>query len=145
MASGRLSSPVGMGLAGLAFGAAMLAKFAAIYALIGLTLIYLHGHMTREKLFGGRDISIALLAFGLAASPNIIWNFANEFSTVRHLSYNANLSQQSSSMAGVWQFIGGQFAVAGPVVLLFMIIAAITHRYDHKSYWLIWMSAPCWP
>ena len=98
--------------------------------------------MIRQKLFDWPGFGIALLAFGLAASPNIIWNFANEFLTVRHLSYNANLSQQSSSMAGVWQFVGGQFAVAGPVVLLFMMIATITHWRDHKSRWLIWMSAP---
>ena len=142
IASGRLSSSLGMGLAGLAFGAAMLAKFAAIYALIGLMLAQLHGQMIRQKLFDWPGFGIALLAFGLAASPNIIWNFANEFLTVRHLSYNANLSQQSSSMAGVWQFVGGQFAVAGPVVLLFMMIATITHWRDHKSRWLIWMSAP---
>ena len=54
-----------MGFAGLAFGAAMLAKFAAIYALIGLMLIYLHGHMMRQKLFDWRGIGMALaLAFG---------------------------------------------------------------------------------
>ena len=141
IASRRLSSPVGMSIAGLAFGAAMLAKFAAIYALIGLTLIHLHGYMTRQKLFEGRDIGIALFAFCLVASPHIIWNFANEFSTVRHLSDNVNISQPSS-MAGVWQFIGGQFAVAGPVVLLFMMIAAIAHWHDQKSRWLVWMSAP---
>ena len=29
-------------------------------------------------------------------------------------------------MKGVWQFIGGQFAVAGPVVL-FMMIAALNY------------------
>ena len=112
------------------------------FALIGLVLIYLHGHITRQKLFHWRDIGIALLAFGLAASPIIIWNFANEFSTVIHLGDNANISQQSASMAGVWQFIGGQFAVAGPVVLLLMIIATITQWCDYKSRWLIWMSVP---
>ena len=142
IASGRLSSTVGMGLAGLAFGAAMLAKFAAIYALIGLMLILLHGQKTQQKLFGWRDFGIALLAFGLSTSPNIIWNFANEFSTVLHLGYNANLRQQSTSMAGVWQFIGGQFAVAGPIVLSFMVVAAIALRRDNKSRWLIWMCFP---
>tara|TARA_B100000989_G_scaffold260461_1_gene211046 strand:- start:2078 stop:3499 length:1422 start_codon:yes stop_codon:yes gene_type:complete len=142
IASGRLSPRVGMGLAGLAFGAAMLAKFAAIYALIGLVLAYLHGRMTRQKLFDWRDFGIALLAFSLAASPNIIWNFANEFSTVRHLGDNANISEQSASMVGVWQFIGGQFAVAGPIVLLFMMIATLKHWHDNKSRWLVWMSAP---
>ena len=100
--------------------------------------------MTRQKLFDGRDIGIALLAFVFAASPNIMWNFANEFSTVRHLGDNANISQHSASMAGVWQFIGGQFVVAGPVVLLFMMIAALTHCHDHKSRWLVLMSALCW-
>ena len=142
IASGRLSSSVGMGLAGLAFGAAMLAKFAAIYALLGLVLILLHGRMTRQQLFDWRDLGLALMAFGLAASPNIIWNFAHEFSTVRHLGDNANISQQSASLSGVWQFIGGQFGVAGPIMLLVMAIAAIRHWHDHKTRWLIWMSAP---
>ena len=140
--SGRLRSSVGMGLAGLAFGAAMLAKFAAIYALIGLMLTYLHAYLTKNKLFDWRGFVAALLAFGLAASPTIIWNFVNEFSTVRHLGDNANISQQSSSIAGIWQFVGGQFGVAGPVVFLFMMIATITQWRDHKSRWLIWMSVP---
>ena len=142
MTSGRLTPLIGMGFAGLAFGAAMLAKFAAVYALIGLMLAYLHGHMTRQKLFDWRSFVTALFAFGLAASPTIIWNFANEFSTVWHLSDNANISHQSASIAGIWHFVGGQFAVAGPVMFLFMIIATIMHWRDHKSRWLIWMSVP---
>ena len=41
VASGRLSAGIGITLAGLAFGLAMLAKFAAIYAMAGVLLIML--------------------------------------------------------------------------------------------------------
>jgi 4-amino-4-deoxy-L-arabinose transferase-like glycosyltransferase len=140
--SGRLSPPVGMVLAGLSFGAAMLAKFAAIYALVGLVLILLHDRITRQQLIGWRDFGLALIAFSLAASPTIIWNFANEFSTVRHLSDNASISHQSASIFGIFQFIGAQFAVVGPVMFLFMATAAVRQWHDRKTKLLVWMSAP---
>jgi 4-amino-4-deoxy-L-arabinose transferase-like glycosyltransferase len=85
---------------------------------------------------------LAVIAFGLAASPNIIWNFANEFATVRHLGDNANISQHAASLAGVWQFIGSQFAVAGPLMLVFMLVAAGRSQRNQKTGWLVWMWAP---
>jgi len=142
IASGRLSAGIGMTLAGLAFGLAMLAKFAAIYALAGVFLIILHGYLRRQHLLRWRHFVLAVIAFGVAASPNIIWNFANEFATVRHLGDNANISQHSASLAGVWQFIGSQFAVAGPLMLVFMLVAAGRSQRNHKTGWLVWMWAP---
>jgi len=142
IASGRLSAAVGMALAGFAFGAAMLAKFAAIYAILGLVIILFTGRFTGKPLFGWRHLGIAFVTFAIAASPNVIWNIAHEFSTVRHLGDNANISQDSASLAGVWQFLGGQFAVAGPLMFALMLIAAKSQWRQHRVNWLIWMSAP---
>ncbi len=140
--SGRLSESTGMLLAGLAFGLAMLAKFAAIFALAGLTLILLHSYVGRLKLFRWQDFLLALTAFVIAASPNIFWNFKNDLVSLRHLGDNANINQYSTSAAGVWELIISQFAVVGPVMFVIMLIAAISSYRNRQTSWLVWMWAP---
>jgi 4-amino-4-deoxy-L-arabinose transferase-like glycosyltransferase len=152
MASRRLRATPGMALAGFAFGFAMLAKFAAAYALIGLIFIALSDHLetygrfgkpgkaATQRLFTWRHMAIAFIAFVIAASPTIIWNFAHDFSTVRHLGDNANISKHSYDLTSVWQFLGGQFGVAGPLALAVMLMAA--SRQSHETRWLLWISLP---
>ena len=142
VASHRLGPATGMMLAGTAFGVAMLAKFAAIYALIGIFMIASHSHLTKKSFFSWRHLAIAIISFGVAASPTIIWNYANDFSTFRHLSDNANIDNKSYDLSGVWHFFWTQFAVAGPLVFTVMILATKQQWGNHQTRWLVWMSAP---
>ena len=89
--TGRLRERRGMLLAGGAFGAAMLAKYAAIYGLAGLALFVLATSVLsrdteRQKVIGWRGLGLFALGMVAVASPNILWNLANELTTVRHLS-----------------------------------------------------------
>ena len=140
--SGRLTATTGMVLAGSAFGVAVLAKYAGIYALASLFLIILHGYAGHQQLFSWRHFLLAIIAFGLFASPNIIWNFTNDFVSFRHLGDNANIQQHSASFDGVWQFIGSQFVVAGPLTFVVMLIGATSSFRNKQTLWLFWMWAP---
>ena len=112
----------GMFICGLAVGVGFLAKYAAIYFLAGILLWALWNRLS------GTNNSISfrhLLLFGLgmiiAASPNIIWNLTNDFTTVRHLGDNANIAKQSFDLAKVGGFMLGQFGVAGPGIFMLML------------------------
>ena len=129
-------------LAGAAFGAAMLAKYAAIFGAAGLVL-----YMTAARLRGRTPLSTAdlymfALSMLLIASPNILWNLANDLTTVRHLGDNANLDQQSYAPLNSLGFLAAQFATAGPVcfALMFGILGA--KRDDDAGILLLCLSAP---
>ena len=119
--SGRLAPRRGMAFAGAGFGAAMLAKYAAIYGLVGLglLLVLMHARTQRSSITPG-GVLVFALAMLLVASPNILWNLANELATVRHLGDNANLDRQSYSIGNSLAFLGAQFATAGPLVFALM-------------------------
>ena len=118
--TGRVATARAMALAGGAFGLALLGKYAAIYSLVGIGLFWMF-----DRVAGGRHVSPAsLLAFAIAmaitASPNLLWNLANDFTTVRHLGDNANLDRQSHDPLNSLRFLGAQFATAGPLVFALM-------------------------
>src|SRR5436305_569281 len=72
-------------------GLAFLAKYAALYAVIGLAL---HVALDREarKAWSPASAGLALAAFAVAAAPNLAWNASHGFATVAHTAGNANWS-----------------------------------------------------
>ena len=84
--------------AGFALGVGMLAKYAALYGLFGLLLIWAIGRHHPEPIIRGKYVLLALAAFLMAASPNLAWNIAHDFSTMRHLGDNANLAKQTNNL-----------------------------------------------
>ena len=141
--SGRLAPRHGMALAGAGFGAAMLAKYAAIYGLVGLGLFLalMRARRRRSPITAG-----GVLVFGLAmlfvASPNILWNLMNELATVRHLGDNANLDRQSYSLGNSLAFLGAQFATAGPLVFALMFGILRRRAGDTVCALLLCLSVP---
>lgn len=119
--TGRLNAQRGMALAGAAFGAGMLSKYAAVYAGLGIVLFVLldRGWHRQHRI---TPSGLLLFAAGLliVASPNLLWNLVNDFKTVRHLGDNANLDQQSYSLGNSLNFLGAQFATAGPLAFALM-------------------------
>ena len=143
----RMRQSRGMLLAGGAFGAAMLAKYAAIYGLAGLALYVLVtsvlAHRTdRRPVVSWRGLGLFALGMVVIASPNILWNLANELTTVRHLGDNANFDRQSYSLAGSIGFLAAQFATAGPVVFALMFGILRTRRDDDAGLLLFCLSVP---
>ena len=118
---GHLKPHRGMVAAGAAFGAALMAKYAAIYGLLGLLVFVLLTRFWR----GDNTVSvnrILLFGFGclLLASPNLVWNLSHDFATVRHLGDNANLARRSYDIGNSVAFLGAQFLTAGPLAFALM-------------------------
>ena len=143
----RMRESRGMLLAGGAFGAAMLAKYAAIYGLAGLALFVLITSVLarrtdRRPVMSWRRLGLFALGMVVIASPNILWNLANELATVRHLGDNANFDRQSYGLAGSIGFLAAQFATAGPVVFALMFGILRTRRDDDAGLLLFCLSVP---
>jgi 4-amino-4-deoxy-L-arabinose transferase-like glycosyltransferase len=108
-------------LLGVALGLGMLAKYAMIYFVMSALCAALVDREARAVLIRGQTW-VALLIAVLILSPNISWNIANGFVTVRHTGDNisgAGVQFQPSSAA---EFLGAQFAVAGPIVFATFIV-----------------------
>lgn len=98
-------------LAGLAF----LGKYAALY-LIGGAVIWLILDRTGRSRLSLIHLGAAGAAWLAIAGPNLWWNAAHGFSTVRHTAANANWTAQELFNPGeMLEFIAAQFGVFGPV------------------------------
>lgn len=113
---------------GLAIGAGLLAKYAMIYFVVGLTLATLIDAPTRKALLTPSGIIAAVLALGTIA-PNLAWNAANDFSTVAHTADNANWSADAFHFDELGEFWSDQLAVFGPFTLILTLfaIARLSH------------------
>jgi 4-amino-4-deoxy-L-arabinose transferase-like glycosyltransferase len=78
-------------LAGLAFGGAALAKYAAVYALMGLALHLILVPAARRAWNLSAALAFAA-AFAALLAPNLAWNAAHHFSTMEHTADNAHWS-----------------------------------------------------
>ena len=146
IAHSRLAREGGLGmagLAGLAVGLAFMAKYAAVYFFLGITLSSL---FVPEARFRFSMVIVLLLAFALAISPNVIWNFANDLTTVSHTMENVEwVTEDGASSALKWQgaliFLGSQAAVFGPLIFLYFILAT-AQAHDGRTWTLILFSWP---
>jgi len=110
---------------GIALGAGLLAKYAMIYFLPGLILAAVLEKQARALLVTPQ----LWLAFGLAVvliSPNILWNAANGFLTLRHAGGNVIGEPIEPSVMRPLEFLAAQFAVFGPVVFAVTIATVVT-------------------
>jgi len=128
-------------LCGMMVGLGLLAKYAAVYFIIGMA-----GYAVMRQLRGNGFTTGSLFGFtaGLAAAsaPTWAWNLANRFVTVRHLGENANLSQPGLNSDGLADFWAAQAGVLGPTILIMLAAAIIWGRasgFRHSLLgWFIW-------
>lgn len=102
-------------VAGGALGLAFLAKYAAVYFWPGAVLAALLVPAWRLR---WAQWGAALVAFGVVISPNVLWNLANDLTTVSHTMDNAGWLRTGVdlNLAGAAGFLATQFAVFGPVL-----------------------------
>ncbi|MEC9144861.1 MAG: glycosyltransferase family 39 protein, partial [Pseudomonadota bacterium] len=140
--TGNLASRRAAMMAGAAFGAAMLSKYAAIFGVVGLALYWLPARFRARPSLAPADLVLFAVAMLVIASPNIIWNLANDLTTVRHLGDNANLDRQSYAPLNSLWFLAAQFATAGPVSFALMLGILRVRRGDDAGTLLLCLSVP---
>lgn len=107
---------------GLGVGLGFLSKYAMSYWVIGALIdqIFRKDRMTLPMVLGAAALAVAVF------SPNIFWNMGQDFVTVAHLGENANLESERGGFAGLFEFIGSQFGVFGPLTFAALLAALAT-------------------
>lgn len=110
-------------LAGVAAGLAFLAKYAAVYLLLGAALAALLVPMMR---IAPRHAVLMLATFALTILPNLWWNLTHGMATLSHTADNVGWIGGGGpgvrlNLAGLAEFFASQFAVIGPVLMAALI------------------------
>jgi 4-amino-4-deoxy-L-arabinose transferase-like glycosyltransferase len=100
---------------GVAFGAGLLAKYAMIYFVAGIVLAACVDKSSRAVL-RTPQLWLAFAVALVTIMPNVLWNAANGFLTLRHAG-NAVIGEEiTPSVTRPLEFLAAQFGVFGPVV-----------------------------
>ncbi len=105
---------------GALIGLCFLAKYAALYFVIGIGLTVLVDRETRAAILspaGALAGAIATLVF----APHLAWNLAHDFSTVSHTVDNANLGGPLLNPGHLPKFLADQMGVFGPVGFIALV------------------------
>ena len=133
-------------IAGLMLGAAMMAKYAAIYFLVGLVLWWLwQGRQFQPRGLSSSQFKKAglfLLGAIVVLTPNIAWNLNNGFATVGHLGDNANLDETVLSPARCVEFLISQMGVVGPLIAGLAVLAIWRMKSNPAARFWIALGAP---
>lgn len=119
--------PVFALLAGAAAGMAFLAKYAAVYFLLGAGL----GALLIPALrIGWRNGALLLAAFAAVVAPNLIWNLMHGLSTLAHTADNVGWVREDRPLAGIdplsgLTFLLQQAAVFGPLTFAALVWAVL--------------------
>ena len=97
---------------GAAVGTGLMAKYATIYFPLSAALAAL---LLPSARIAWRDAVVAALVAFLIVSPNLAWNAANQFATLHHTADNADWHGPALDLAGLAEFLAGQFTITGPV------------------------------
>jgi len=127
---------------GLMLGLAFLAKYAALYAAIGVAA---HAALDRDarKAWTPGALAAAFGAFALMAAPNLIWNAAHRLAAFGHLTQEAAWGARKGGIGEALAFLGSQFGVFGPIPFAVLIGGAVwlaARRRLHRSDLLL----VCW-
>ena len=108
---------------GAALGIGLLAKYAMIYFALGVACAAWLDRDARELLRRPQTWAAFAIA-GVILSPNIYWNIANQFATLKHTGENITGAGLHFRPIDALAFFGSQFAVASPLVFAaFLLIA----------------------
>jgi 4-amino-4-deoxy-L-arabinose transferase-like glycosyltransferase len=112
------------GWLGLMLGLAFLAKYAALYAAIGVAA---HAALDRDarKAWSPAAIAAAIAGFALMAAPNLAWNAAHRLAAFGHLTQEAAWGSRKGGIGEALGFLGSQFGVFGPAPFAVLLGGAI--------------------
>lgn len=131
-------------ICGIAFGWGLMAKYAMLYFVLSAVLAAFLVPALRRLVYSTRGLAILVLGL-LILAPNIAWNAANGFPTVAHTEANADWGSAHFQVTHIFAFLGGQFGVFGPLLMVGFILALwgmMRARPDGKALILMSFAVP---
>ena len=129
---------------GIIIGLAVLAKYAAIYFLIGFVFLVFVEKEFRLFFFNNKfKFFISLLSTLIVVLPNIIWNYQNGWLTFDHTANNASLNNININLFGFFEFIFAQILMLGPLLFFsYIFYFKKTNRFSKEEIFLLSFSLP---
>lgn len=114
-------------LFGAAIGLGFLSKYAMTFFVLGAALALVLSPL-RRRAAGASNLVIAGTVALAILAPNIWWNAQNDFQTISHTAANADWGGDFGHPDQLLKFLGEQLAIAGPILLGVMLLAAFFGR-----------------
>ena len=129
-------------LLGISIGFGLLTKYTMAFFYLSAFLFFLFAR-GQKKLFFTKGPYVAFLTSLLIFSPVIIWNMQHGWVTFRHTAGQAHLADGFQiSLNSLIEFIGSQFGVITPFLLILMLSALWSLRKKREGSFLFWFAAP---
>jgi 4-amino-4-deoxy-L-arabinose transferase-like glycosyltransferase len=112
-------------LAGAAAGLGFMAKYAAVFFLMGVALAAL---LRRDQRMSWGHATLLLISFAAVVAPNILWNLSHQLTTLSHTVDNVGWVRNDNPLSaadplGLLAFVASQFGVFGPVMFGALLLA----------------------
>jgi 4-amino-4-deoxy-L-arabinose transferase-like glycosyltransferase len=109
---------------GIALGLGLLSKYAMLFFLASLAL-WLAWDRTARPLWKAGGLWLGIGIGLLIYAPNLLWNARNGFVSYEHTKDNAALTGSLFHPVKLAEFVGSQFAVFGPILMVALIVAIV--------------------
>ncbi len=130
---------------GIGLGLAFLAKYAALYAVVGIAAHLILSPAAR-KAWTWPAILAAVGAFVLLAAPNLVWNAAHRLASFGHLQQEAAWGARKGGIGEALWFLASQFGVFGPIPFTVLVGGgvwlAVRRRLEPPDLLLLCWAAP---
>lgn len=131
-------------LLGAIGGLGLMSKYTMVAWLLAALLHLAIFHRTR--LADPRPWAAALVALAILA-PNIAWNFANDFPTLKHTADITVNKRAGGGLKALGEFWAAQWLAFGPVLgsVFIALLAGVRRTWrDDRLRLLLWFSLPLW-
>lgn len=131
-------------LLGLVCGLGLLSKY-TMAAWLGAAFLHLIA-FHRTRLTSAKPWIAAVLAL-LLLSPNIAWNIANDFPTLKHTARITLERHSGGGLPALGEFWGAQWLAFGPVlgsIFVLLLLRARQSWCDTNTRLLLWFALPLW-
>mgnify|MGYP001595470193 CR=1 FL=1 len=137
------ASPLRYWLAlGISIGLGLLTKYTMAFFYV-CAFLFLFTSKQHKNILRTKWPYISLLASLIVFSPVIIWNFSNDWVTVRHTAGQAHVAEGFNiSIISFAEFVGSQLGVITPIILILMVYALFKLRKEPAGHFLFWFSIP---
>ena len=131
-------------LLGLIGGLGMLSKYTMI---AWLAAAFLHLAVFHRPRLGNAKPWVAAALVALCLVPNVLWNVANDFPTLKHTADITLHKKAAGGFKALGEFLGAQWVAFGPILGSVFVLLLVTARRtwrDEKLRFLLWFSLPLW-
>ncbi|MDP3112288.1 MAG: glycosyltransferase family 39 protein [Thermodesulfovibrionales bacterium] len=127
---------------GISIGLGLLTKYTMAFFYV-CAFLFLFTSKQHKNILRTKWPYISLLASLIVFSPVIIWNFSNDWVTVRHTAGQAHVAEGFNiSIISFAEFVGSQLGVITPIILILMAYSLFKLRKEHAGHFLFWFSVP---